>query len=47
MGVKDLFETGHRRFLVFWNWKVDGFAQEAIDLVLLDIMLPGENGGKS
>ena len=43
--LKDLFETEHRVFSAYSG--TEGllvFAQEAIDLVLLDIMLPGKNG---
>ena len=41
--LKDLFETEHRVFSAYSG--TEGlllFAQEAIDLVLLDIMLPGK-----
>ena len=43
--LKDLFETEHRVFSAYSG--TEGllvFAQEKIDLVLLDIMLPGKNG---
>lgn len=43
--LKDLFQAEHRVFSAYSG--TEGllvFAQEAIDLVLLDIMLPGKNG---